>query len=891
MSTSSLWAANAVRKNKKNKEISVPGGTQWVLNESYSNFLAILTPTEDHHYDTVNHLDSLNIFMNNVLKHRVDTNKLIPTPTTTIRTSELLRRSPSIAKPQPSSKSTSPTRFGFHPRIKQQQQVREQQQQVREQQQQVREQQQQVREQQQQQQQKVSIDTAFTSVKSSPTVRRITSPVKSAQVQVEDQHNAISHPKSDKIVSILEVEAEQRRDSIGSDDSFLAIKRGIRKSTAISTFDPIKFDEPEEEEKSIGQTSYISKKSDAPYSSNSEKEKSQILKTPRSFISLPTREPLVPKSAVQKVNKVKSNALRVMEKLDMASSREFSFEERAATTNNRFEIRDRFKISPVKLSFNTYSSSSSEPKIPWIPFTQREAAAQSPEKLSNLPADPVAEAGIKDDTTPEKNVPNGSVNKHADDKEEIPKKRERILHFSTDDENMKEEHSAIKFWDGAKSPQWRKETTFSENKSPSLNLETSVSEHRSPILKPDTSPASPKWKIQSPEAIWSTVDRLRALSPVKLPPSFTAKSPIKSRKSPLRTTTTARTLSPEMLDRLNRTSPIRKITKPKSVKGSEVTTTTRNRFLTTTLNANNPQWINRHKVKNPSPIKNRADWENAGNEGDLGKVKKVVPPPPPPLRLELKAIPTLKKKSIMEHQPRAGERVKLAVDQHQYGIKRKSEHVSENQIVRTGHTSVSSIERVGNKDSRITSSHAMSREHATASAPSSSASASHIATIASKSTTIRRPLEAVLPPAPSLHKPMRTKTGNAVPLPDAARGIFNSETNPAKRRKVNHPTPPAISPIRAKPRSRSTILVSTPPGKKVTPENLPEVLSDDEHSPNRDRNILKPWARSPELQRLMENVNGRMDPGLVFDKGPPVLDLVAIFKNSRDSRKWSNKHT
>lgn len=137
------------------------------------------------------------------------------------------------------------------------------------------------------------------------------------------------------------------------------------------------------------------------------------------------------------------------------------------------------------------------------------------------------------------------------------------------------------------------------------------------------------------------------------------------------------------------------------------------------------------------------------------------------------------------------------------------------------------------------------------------------------------------PPEPNeLHiVPRKRAGGNAVPLPDAARGIFTRDRlkGPAKSSKEK------VTPVKST-RSKSTEL------DKYSPETLPDIPSEDDVL--RSQKYIKSWAETPEILRTMKEKQA-MDPVDVFGEVPAlriddVFDTVASRQRGQASpTKWS----
>lgn len=127
----------------------------------------------------------------------------------------------------------------------------------------------------------------------------------------------------------------------------------------------------------------------------------------------------------------------------------------------------------------------------------------------------------------------------------------------------------------------------------------------------------------------------------------------------------------------------------------------------------------------------------------------------------------------------------------------------------------------------------------------------------------------------------RHNNGNSVPLPEAARGNLKPDS---KRQKDTSPKQKKVLGKKASRISgmdrRSTTDPQTP-AKLYTPDNLPDIHTDDEDS-GRNEKILQSWGHTPELHRIiMQNKN--INPTSVFGE-VPKLNIEDIFE-SQSSRQ------
>ncbi|GEQ67060.1 hypothetical protein JCM33374_g723 [Metschnikowia sp. JCM 33374] len=126
--------------------------------------------------------------------------------------------------------------------------------------------------------------------------------------------------------------------------------------------------------------------------------------------------------------------------------------------------------------------------------------------------------------------------------------------------------------------------------------------------------------------------------------------------------------------------------------------------------------------------------------------------------------------------------------------------------------------------------------------------------------------------------PRKRAFGNAVPLPDAARGKLRKEN--VTRAQAGESTglrTPSKAPSGNSKSFRNTRI------SKSSPDHLPDIPSDDELL--RSTKYLKSWAETPEILRVM-NEKQMMDPKSVFGECAD-LDMSDIFRSIKGSSKKS----
>ena len=129
-------------------------------------------------------------------------------------------------------------------------------------------------------------------------------------------------------------------------------------------------------------------------------------------------------------------------------------------------------------------------------------------------------------------------------------------------------------------------------------------------------------------------------------------------------------------------------------------------------------------------------------------------------------------------------------------------------------------------------------------------------------------------------------SGNAVPLPEAARGRFHRNENAVKRRKtVKETKTPSRVRLPADFDSVQTHTEAsadpyrTPAKRQYSPGSLPAINTDDED--NGKHPVLSPWAESPQLLKLVQQ-SADIDPVTIFGE-IPKLRIEEVF-DSQASR-------
>lgn len=123
--------------------------------------------------------------------------------------------------------------------------------------------------------------------------------------------------------------------------------------------------------------------------------------------------------------------------------------------------------------------------------------------------------------------------------------------------------------------------------------------------------------------------------------------------------------------------------------------------------------------------------------------------------------------------------------------------------------------------------------------------------------------------------PRKRAGGNAVPLPEAARGIFVREKSKAiSSRELTTPSRPTMRAPRG-----HEVGSSVSPG--MAPDELPDIPSDDEALKN--TKYMKSWAETPELLRVMREKRD-IDPISIFGE-VPALKIDEVFDTAASRQR------
>ncbi|KAK6466023.1 hypothetical protein DFJ63DRAFT_38932 [Scheffersomyces coipomensis] len=259
---------------------------------------------------------------------------------------------------------------------------------------------------------------------------------------------------------------------------------------------------------------------------------------------------------------------------------------------------------------------------------------------------------------------------------------------------------------------------------------------------------------------------------------------------------------------------------------------TKNRFLTTTLNSSNPQF----KLQKPPQSNRRLPLSHAPSpvKSGLSNLDDGSIP-----KLDSGSIPSLKKKSLM------AERSEAAASKPRQKILISVNHTAKIASLKSDTQPKEKLDSVEPKSAKRVNEKASARRD----------------------------------------------IGNAVALPDAARGYNIKPTDSSKRRKLlrEEKTPSRVTSnkkqtydSKSSASERRTTFKSmpilypqsnpsTPRRKTYTAETLPDILTDEEdNSSNKSKKILQSWGSTPELRRIVLQ-NKEINPATVFGEVPKLV--------------------
>lgn len=136
---------------------------------------------------------------------------------------------------------------------------------------------------------------------------------------------------------------------------------------------------------------------------------------------------------------------------------------------------------------------------------------------------------------------------------------------------------------------------------------------------------------------------------------------------------------------------------------------------------------------------------------------------------------------------------------------------------------------------------------------------------------------------PSLTRKNRRAVGNAVPLPDAARGITTGD----KRRKLNNTNLTTSDSMAAKTPNKNGH--TTPMKRPKNGDILPDILTDDEDNLTielKKKRTIQPWAATPELVKYVTNQKN-INPTDIFGEVNLQIDDVFASPTSKERGKQS----
>ncbi|KAK6456138.1 uncharacterized protein RJT20DRAFT_41927 [Scheffersomyces xylosifermentans] len=949
--SSRFWAVNATKK--KRNEL-VPGSSRWISNEMSIQYDGVLTNCEDHFQECNSHYDSLNSFMSKVLDPQIDKREITPLLESSKSATRVLAAESSFtysySNHAPNSPGSSPIRqkkpLVDSPESEHRKETKLES----------------VESEGREADIALRSDVERYPPTNSSTSEKSTSPswkgdqLKSSPKPLGNLSPISKHGYNGAEVSITDKIYPQETAS-GLDDSFQAISKAIRKSIAGKTAlvnsratlpsniggldeiynsvkppeekiiqpqnmnyntsddkvdNPVKTHQQEEHRKALESVSATATTGTTlPLKDDNSTTISKNSKRSSIFIGLPTREPITVNvsSKTAKHTNFKSRSSRVFDRLDMAARRDTFLDSEARDDSHKNDVKLKdspddksanfnFDMSPVaipksKLLFANMESDNSVHRSP--PFTLNFAN----ERTSNTSAKEINDSSI---TAPRK------LGSEFAPHTESTKASQNDVNMSTSKipmATMKSSNPATAPYSSAIEKHNKgEEKLLLNSRIPMLNRSEFADENPLYIgkdleLKPDTlklgskesmlfsesptnrsSRSSPIRKRSPTRSFLSssykgsprqqTSSRSRSRSPGKI---LTNSSMTATKSSPHRNIQNDDAEESELLTRLmapTSSSAAKKKT-PGSAKANRENRrtdviNTKNRFLTTTLNAANPQL----KIQKPqfqssiskalvSPTKRRM---HLVDEQDLRP------------KLDMDGIPSLKKKSLMAERSEAAaqkQKQKIIISMN-HGIKNKAEPNPSTKV------------RTNNEFTRMSD----------------------------YSDDLEQPKSSHYH---ETEKSTHRNHGNAVALPDAARGAILKGSESVKRRKTNkeEKTPLRSNALTKKqilekkasrvsgsdrktPRRGGSVDPRTPAKNKYySADNLPDIPTDEEdNAESKDRKILQKWGHTPELRKMVMQ-NMEINPVSVFGEVPrlnieEVFDLQASRLRGKQSPEISPNH-
>ncbi|KAG2731981.1 hypothetical protein G9P44_004398 [Scheffersomyces stipitis] len=881
--SSRLWAVNATKK-KKNE--LVPGSSRWITNEMSLQYDSALTNCEDHFQDCSSRYDSLSSFVQKVLDitnstedHTEDLSLLLAVSNPTVFSPEFSKSTTFVQPTEPEDmyssnhKDSTPNirtansndiTIPVKPEnIKEDTVISESRNSLKQA---IIAQSSPIRHRTSQYRQtpvKPRINQPPRLMHASPNQIDISPPHLNSSMDRIDTRKSLSSSSPPKVVqqSLPSVETHQtehtstaRNTSLinGIDDSFQAISTAIRKSIAgksaltISSSTPAKAKKSgvyEEFETKINLQPEEANRSSTIHSTASSNENTRkISASMRSsiFVGLPTREPITVNTKSSKHSSIKSRSSRLFERLDIASRRdtssEIAIDNKVANksedkADKEHDVDANFDMSPVaipKRAFANFSSIKS----------QVDMKNNGTTNLNSVPD--LSNTTSKSNLLPDKPV-------------RIPNKEHTIPSRAETEENIISEIS-VPSTKAPREPEDVKSTSATVRKtllseSPSIRpFNSSTNGSRSPTrsylsFKYKGSPREPTTRSRSRSPTRSVGPLSKKSSPISKIHDTTGYDVPENDEKELISRLTIPTSS-SAAKRKTPTSSKRETESRKSEGRKTDLMNTKNRFLTTTLNSNNPQFsLKRPQFQGNQSVAAKPLHSPTRRRNPAIEDLEIKTAP----KLEPDAIPILKKKSMM------AERSEAAAQKPKQKFTISMNHTSKHKAEIVPFSNQKQLGDVFVRDEDTKESH-------------------------------------------DVHQFEKySYRNNAVALPEAARGGFGS----AKRRKTNKEdkTPSRTGALAKKQflekkASRISVAERRTPHKNADPltpaklhysaENLPDIPTDDEDDSNgKDRKILQTWGHTPEIKSIiMKNIE--VNPVSVFGD-VPQLNMEEIF-DSHSSR-------
>lgn len=543
-------------------------------------------------------------------------------------------------------------------------------------------------------------------------------------------------------------------------------------------------------------------------SHQSRREKSIYTKRTSVFVALPDREPIAYLNSTRQSIKVKaeeaeSRVRSLVYQGDLTSNNDNSNLHRYNTTSYKNSTISHRETNASEVGHNVASKLVNIARNLDLRFPGKTRAVQSPTER-RLPVEGRSPLGRRSPTQPrEKKRLNQSASSGNLQSGSIP--RISPTRGRTQSRSPRAPSGRVR-------PSAQLQKSFSTRTTDSGSPSRKIRQSHGPFLS-TASNAGSKFSLATDDASSSQNSR----SPTKYN-NRTDNESIRDSPTDYDSVTPLIKRDPEILQRLTlpTSASILKATKSFTTKETKEPQM-KNRFLTTTLNPENPpHFAPKPQMKRPSPTKKDL------SRGEKNKVARKIPP--------LKFEPSSRPK----------QKINLAIS-HKQDL-RESTLKTDNPPTERLVTSPKKKERVTNGKQEYPQ---------------------------------RKSIKRALEPLDIHVAPRKRAVGNAVPLPDAARGIFKGEQSKEKRKTQKALT----TPLRHRAKSLTDIGTADSPGFR--PDALPEIPSDDEAL--RKKKYLKSWAETPELLKVMKETKD-LDPVTVFGD-VPVLRMDDVFESAASRQR------